>query len=48
MKRIYNKDIKAMKLTEDEMWWAKILLMTLTKMVLIIVLDIIYAQTIMT
>ena len=23
MKRIYNKDIKAMKLTEDEMWWAK-------------------------
>lgn len=23
MKRIYSKDIKAMKLTEDEMYWAK-------------------------
>lgn len=23
MKRIYSKDIKAMKLTEDEMWWAE-------------------------
>lgn len=23
MKRIYKKDIKAMKLTEDEMWWAE-------------------------
>lgn len=23
MKRIYSKDIKAMKLTEDELWWAK-------------------------
>nr|DAY86890.1 MAG TPA: hypothetical protein [Caudoviricetes sp.] len=23
MKRIYSKDIKAMKLTEDELWWAE-------------------------
>lgn len=23
MKRIYSKDIKAMKLTEDELYWAK-------------------------
>lgn len=23
MKRIYKKDIKAMKLTKDELWWAE-------------------------
>ena len=44
MKRIYNKDIKAMKLTEDEMWWAKDTFDDINKNGV----DIIYAQTIMT
>lgn len=48
MKRIYSKDIKAMKLTEDEMYWAKDVFDEINKRgVNSISLNIIYAQTVM-